>query len=111
MELLMGWNKRHFFNILNKIGKKIDRWYTFTKPKERRTWSLTHVTEQKRFIFYSAIMLTMILRRYGLNRESELVIYIVRALGFLFESPVADGHIPAELQHPPDQQGQEQVHV
>lgn len=56
-------------------------------------------------------MIIMILRRYRLKQESELVIYIVRALGSLFESPVADGHIPAELQHPPDQQGQEQVHV
>lgn len=56
-------------------------------------------------------MFTMILRMYGLKGESELVIYIVRALGSLFESPVADGYIPAELQHPPDQQGQEQVHV
>lgn len=56
-------------------------------------------------------MITMILRRYRIKQESEWVIYIVRALGSLFESPVADGHIPAELQHPPDQQGQEQVHV
>lgn len=56
-------------------------------------------------------MIIMILRRYRLKQESELVIYIVRALGSLFESPVADGHIPAELQHAPDQQGQEQVHV
>lgn len=69
------------------------------------------MTEQKLLIFYSAIMFTMILRMYGLKGESELVIYIVRALGSLFESPVADGYIPAELQHAPDQQGQEQVHV
>lgn len=40
-----------------------------------------------------------------------LVGYLVRALGSLFESPVADAHVPAEFQHPPDQQGQEQVHV
>lgn len=65
----------------------------------------------KNGLFYSTIMITMILRRYRLKQESELVIYIVRALGSLFESPVADGYIPAELQHPPDQQGQEQVHV
>lgn len=56
-------------------------------------------------------MITMILRRYRIKQESEWVIYIVRALGSLFESPVADGYIPAELQHAPDQQGQEQVHV
>lgn len=65
----------------------------------------------KNGLFYSTIMIIMILRRYRLKQESELVIYIVCALGSLFESPVADGHIPAELQHPPDQQGQEQVHV
>lgn len=73
---------------------------------------ITHSPEcTKNGLFSSAIMIIMILRRYGLKQESELVIYIVRALGSLFESPVADGHIPAELQHPPDQQGQEQVHV